>query len=164
MRAELSSCIWTDCLHGKLARFRAGALSAKLTRAPYGHLYRAHSSHQCLLDKPAKAALLTLLDIIPRCRPVQVLWDPKPRLLHHPHRCLLHGRGLSYCDWDGIQQRSGSLDVVTWSRMVGEHWCSYTGASQAWFCHGRCQPSPQAVQLAHGSDIGHRSRNASRLI
>ena len=62
--------------------FLTAKLFGKVGRAPLKAIYARAHSHQTSLDKPTRAALYALMDIISHCRPMRIPREPQVR--HFP--------------------------------------------------------------------------------
>ena len=89
MCQDILACLDTNHLDPDMARrmagkcnFLTGRLFGKVGRAPLKAIYARAHSHQTSLDKPTKAALYALLDIISHCRPMRIPREPRAR--HFP--------------------------------------------------------------------------------
>ena len=89
MCQDILTCLDTNHLDPDMARrmagkcnFLTGRLFGKVGRAPLKAIYARAHSHQTSLDKPTKAALYALLDIISHCRPMRIPREPRAR--HFP--------------------------------------------------------------------------------
>ena len=79
MRQDILACLDNNQLDQDLARrmagkcnFLTGRLFGKVGRAPLKAVYARAHSHQTILDKPTKAALYALMDIISHCKPMRI--------------------------------------------------------------------------------------------
>ena len=77
MHQDILSCIQNDHLDSDMARrmagkcnFLTGRLFGKVGRAPLKAIYARAHNHHTSLDKPTKAALCALMDIISHCKPM----------------------------------------------------------------------------------------------
>ena len=89
MCQDILTCLNTNHLDPDMARrmagkcnFLTGRLFGKVGRAPLKAIYARAHSHQTSLDKPTKAALYALMDIISHCRLMRIPREPQAR--HFP--------------------------------------------------------------------------------
>ena len=82
MCQDILTCLDTNHLDPDMARRMAGKCNFLTGRAPLKAIYARAHSHQTSLDKPTKAALYALLDIISHCRPMRIPREPRAR--HFP--------------------------------------------------------------------------------
>ena len=94
MQREIKNCLQVGHLEPEHARrmagkcnFLTGRLFGKVGRAPLKAIYARANSNRSELDKPTKAALFALLDIITSCHPMSI-----------PRSLVPHSSSIIYTD------------------------------------------------------------------